>query len=65
VRTTRIVLLTVIDCQSSTHEQTTLDGTFTRQPKVPAFTTDGLLDYIVELIVCEDKVMPTLRFQSF
>jgi hypothetical protein len=23
---------------------------------VPAFTTDGLLDYMVELIVCEDEV---------
>ena len=42
------------------YEQATLDGSIT---KVPAFTTNGLLDYMVELIVCEDKVMtPSLIY---
>ena len=27
----------------------------TRRPKPPIFTTDGLLDYIIELIVSEDE----------
>jgi hypothetical protein len=38
------------------NQQPTLDGAFPHQPKIPVFTTDGLLDYMVELIVCEDKV---------
>ena len=36
-------------------QQPTLDGAFPRQAKPPTFTTDGLLDYMIELIVCEDK----------
>lgn len=27
----------------------------TRQPRAPPFSTDGLVDYLVELVVCEDK----------
>jgi hypothetical protein len=27
----------------------------TSKPRVPKFTMAGLLDYIVELVVCEDK----------
>lgn len=38
------------------NRQGSLDGVVVRQDRTPAFTTDGLLDYIVELIVCEDKV---------
>ena len=33
-----------------------LDGTIARQPKPPVFTSDRLLDYIVELFVSEDEV---------
>jgi hypothetical protein len=36
--------------------QGTLDGTITKQPRVPPFTAAGLLDYIVELVVTEDNV---------
>ena len=43
------------DGQSLTR-QGTLDGNVIVQPRVPPFTTAGLLDYIVELVVCEDEV---------
>lgn len=36
--------------------QGTLDDIVTWEPKVPAFTTNGLLDHVVELVVCEDEV---------
>lgn len=36
--------------------QGSLDGVVVHQPRAPTFTTSGLLDYIVELVVCEDKV---------
>jgi len=36
--------------------QGSLDDIVTRQPCAPPFSTDGLLDYLVELVVCEDKV---------
>jgi hypothetical protein len=47
--------------QSHRYEQTTLDESVIRQPKVPQFTTNGLVDYMVELIVCEDKVTSFCR----
>jgi hypothetical protein len=36
--------------------QGSLDDIVTHQPRTPPFSTDGLLDYLVELVVCEDKV---------
>jgi hypothetical protein len=36
--------------------QTSLEGVVTREPRMPAFTNAGLLDYIIELVICEDKV---------
>jgi hypothetical protein len=36
--------------------QGSLDDVVTRQPRAPPFSTDGLVDYLVELVVCEDKV---------
>jgi hypothetical protein len=36
--------------------QSSLDSIVNREPKKPPFTTCGLLDYLVELIVCEDEV---------
>ena len=38
--------------------QETLDGNVIMQPQVPPFTFAGLLEYIVELVVYEDKVHP-------
>ena len=35
--------------------QGSLDNIVTRQPRAPPFSTDGLVDYLVELVVCEDK----------
>ena len=35
--------------------QDSLDNIVTRQPRAPPFSTDGLVDYLVELVVCEDK----------
>jgi hypothetical protein len=54
--------------------QQVLDGVFTVAPKIPQYTKAGLLEYIVELIVCEDEVSTKLfvnklfhyqRFQAF
>ena len=36
--------------------QTTLNDAITRRSHPPAFTTDGLLDYIIEFVVAEDEV---------
>lgn len=36
--------------------QGSLDNIVTRQPRAPPFSADGLVDYLVELVVCEDKV---------
>ena len=36
--------------------QGSLDNIVTRQPCMPPFSTDGLVDYLIKLIVCEDKV---------
>jgi hypothetical protein len=41
--------------------QTTLDGVVSTRPRVPQFTTAGLLDYIIELVVCKDKVRLPFR----
>jgi hypothetical protein len=36
--------------------QSSLDSIVTRQSQAPTFSTAGLLDYIIELIVEEDEV---------
>jgi hypothetical protein len=36
--------------------QSSLDSIVTREPRRPPFTTRGLMDFIVQLIVCEDEV---------
>ena len=46
-------------------KQGTLDGIITRQPCQPAFTTDGLLDYIIELVISEDKVITITNSSLF
>jgi hypothetical protein len=45
--------------------QTTLDGSFTRQPRVPPFSTQGLIDHLVELIISEDNAFHLLDKPAF
>lgn len=35
--------------------QGTLDGVITQEARPPTFTSEGLLDYIIQLIVSEDE----------
>jgi hypothetical protein len=42
------------NCKATDESQKTLDASLT--PKIPEFTKTSLMDYIVELIVSEDKV---------
>jgi hypothetical protein len=52
------------DAKDSTMKQGTLDGAITREPRMPLFSTDGLLDYVIELVVSEDNVcLCDCRFQ--
>ena len=37
-------------------KQSTLDSSITREARIPVFSTKGMLDFIVELVVSEDKV---------
>ena len=46
-------LLNTDNCNS---RQTSLDGVVSHEARTPAFTNAGLLDFIIELIVCEDEV---------
>jgi hypothetical protein len=39
-------------------KQSTLDSAITREARIPAFSNRGMLDYIIELVVSEDKVWP-------
>ena len=39
--------------------QTSLTGIVTHEPKCPAFMNMGLLDYIIQLVVCKDEVSMT------
>ncbi|KAG2758103.1 hypothetical protein P692DRAFT_20867005 [Suillus brevipes Sb2] len=41
------------ECKTTDQLQKTLDSSLTQ--KIPAFTKSGLMDYIIELIVCEDE----------
>lgn len=43
--------------------QTTLDKSVVPQPRIPQFTSSGLLDYLVELVVSEDDVCSLLKFE--
>ena len=42
--------------------QTNLDGVVSNSPKLPVFTTNGLLDFVIEMIVCEDEVCSFLIY---
>ena len=43
----------------------TLDNTMVVQSRVPPFTTAGLLNYIVELVVCEDEIRRYLNCKIY
>jgi len=45
--------------------QGNLDGVITRQPRPPTFSTAGLLDYIIELIVEEDEAFQLVDKGAF
>jgi hypothetical protein len=45
-----------VTVEESKKKQGTLDGTVTHEPRMPVFTTNGMLDYIIELVVSEDNV---------
>ena len=45
--------------------QTTLDGSFTRQPHVAPFSSQGMVDHLVQLIVTEDEAFYLLEKPAF
>src|SRR5260221_6393036 len=50
---------------TSSQRQTTLDGSVTHQPRVPPFSSQGLIDHLVELIVSEDEAFYLLDKPAF
>jgi hypothetical protein len=46
-------------------QQTSLDSVITREPKQPPFTVPGLLDFIIEMVVFEDKAFLLVERDSF
>ena len=54
-----MLIITTSQCQ------TTLDGAFTTQQRVAPFSTQGLIDHLVELIVTEDTVFQLLDRPAF
>jgi hypothetical protein len=53
------------DDNQTLSRQGTLDNAMVVQSRVPPFTTAGLLDYIVELVVCEDEVRIYLKCKIY
>jgi hypothetical protein len=49
----------------ASQRQTTLDGSLVRQPRVPPFTPQGLIDHLVQLIVTEDEAFYLLDKPAF
>ena len=45
--------------------QSTVDGFFSTQSCTPKFTTASLLNYIIELVICEDKVRLLFRYHAY
>src|ERR1700721_250748 len=45
--------------------QSPLAGSIEIQPHVPPFMTQGLLDYVIELVVLEDKALQLINKGSF
>jgi hypothetical protein len=50
---------------TASQRQTTLDGSVVRQPRVAPFSTRGLIDHLVELIVSEDHSFYLLDKPAF
>ena len=42
--------------------QTSLEGIVTQEAKSPIFTNARLMDYIIELVICEDEVSKAFIF---
>ena len=42
-----------------------MDGIVKRQPCIPPFTTDGVLDYAIELVVSEDSALQLIDKAPF
>jgi hypothetical protein len=51
------------DDNQTLSRQGTLNDAIVVQSRVPPFTAAGLLDYIVELVVCEDEVRTYLQLR--
>jgi hypothetical protein len=60
-----VYLLYLLILTTNSQLQTTLEGSISRQPRVPPFSTHGLIDYIVQLVVSEDNAFQLLDRQSF
>ena len=45
--------------------QTTLDGSIDRQPRPPTFTTQGMLDHVVELVISQDEAFELVDRSPF
>lgn len=50
---------------TASQRQTTLDGSITYQPRVPPFSSKGLIDYLVQLVVTEDEAFLLLDKPAF
>src|SRR6266705_4591843 len=50
---------------TASQHQATLDGSFTRQPRVAPFSSQGLIDHLVELVVSEDEAFHLLDKPAF
>jgi len=53
-----VIIFYSYDTNSSMLSQMSLNSIITHEPKGPKFTNGGLLDFIIELVVCEDEVCP-------
>ena len=60
-----IYFLYLLILTTNSQRQTTLEGSISRQPRVPPFSTHGFIDYIVELVVSEDNAFQLLDRESF
>jgi hypothetical protein len=50
---------------TASNRQTTLDGVVTSQPRVAPFSTRGLIDHLVQLVVSEDDAFYLLDKSAF
>jgi hypothetical protein len=50
------ILLLILRSDWYSESQGTLDSIVTKQPRAPPFSSAGLMDYLVELVVSEDDV---------